>query len=388
MQHDICCNAQNLNLLSRCGRISTKIPARSSLSGLAFAGEHVLLQGSESGGDRRERGNQTLAKSPTTVAGAHPLSDLLFSPRAAFIWNHTRKSVAWMNPAARAAFGPRLEDFSASLPASLIRRFTQFTERNAGGTAKVKILGVPGLSCSIEILKLADGQDGLIVAELSEGEEFQSTPAPSPSRKPAKGPKKTLRKAGTAHRPAAPRTPPTLTAEEMRAFNAVGRKVLRLCEDKKHSKEAAAAMPLPAPSEIACSPGRPAHALRDILAAFDLVLFLSESLDIVGIQGRAARLGLRKAKLAGKSVGDLMLPYDRTVLRRMMKKLRGQAAYGSRDALLICGENGNAKPCRAILGRWEDGDAAFFLALHSMDLPARLRRPQRADSVAAARLAA
>ncbi len=174
----------------------------------------------------------------------------------------------------------------------------------------------------------------------------------------------------------------------MRAFKAVGRKVLRLCEDKKHSKEAAAAVPLPTPSDIASSPVRPVHALRDILPAFDLVLFLGESLDIVGIQGQAARLGLRKAKLAGKSVGDLMLPYDRTILRRMMKKLRAQAAYGSRDALIIRGEDGNAKPCRAILGRWDDGDAAFFLALMSLDLPARLRRPQRSDSVAAAQLAA
>jgi len=293
-----------------------------------------------------------------------------------------------MNPAARAAFALRLEDFSASLPASLIRRFSQFTERKEGGVAKVKIPGVPGLNCSIEILKLADGQDGLIVAELGEGEEFQSPPAPSTFRKPAKSPKKTLRKAVTGQRRAAPKTPPTLTAEEMRAFKAVGRKVLRLCEDKKHSKEAAAAVSLPAPSDVPSSPERPAHALKDILAAFDLVLFLGERLDIVGIQGHAARLGLRKANLAGKSVGDLVLPYDRAILRRMMKKLQGQAAYGSRDALVICGENGNAKPCRAILGRWEDGDAAFFLALLSLDLPARLRRPQRADAVAAARLAA
>jgi hypothetical protein len=328
-----------------------------------------------------------LAKSPTTVAGAYPLSDLLFSPRAAFIWNHTRNSVAWMNPAARAAFALRLEDFSASLPASLVRRFAQFTERKEGGAAKVKIPGVPGLNCSIEILKLADGQDGLIVAELGEGEERQSQPAPFV--KPAKAPKKPLRKTMTGQRRTASRTAPTLTSEEMRAFKAVGRKVLRLCKDKKYSKEAVAAVSLPAPSEIAPSPERPAHAVRGILAAFDLVLFLGESLDIVGIQGQAARLGLRNAKLTGKSVGDLVLPYDRTILRRMMKKLRFQAACGSRDALVIRDENGNAKPCRAILGRWDDGDAAFFLALLSLDLPARLTRPQRAAAVAAAaRLAA
>jgi hypothetical protein len=292
-----------------------------------------------------------------------------------------------MNPAARAAFALRSEDFSSSLPASLIRRFVQFAERKEGGAVKVKIPGIPGLNCSIEVLKLADGQDGLIVAELGEDEEFQSRPIPSTFRKPAKRPKNTVRHTATRQRQTAPKTPPALTADEMRAFKAVGRKVLRLCEDKKHSKEAAAAVHLPAPSDIASPPVLQAHALRDILPAFDLVLFLGESLDIVGIQGQAARLGLRKAKLAGKSVGDLMPPYDRTILRRMMKKLRVQAAYGSRDALIICGEDGNAKPCRAILGRWDDGDAAFFLALVSLDLPERLRRPQRSDS-AAGRLAA
>ena len=231
-----------------------------------------------------------MAKSPTTVAGAHPLSDLLFSPRAAFIWNHTRKSVAWMNPAARAAFALRLDDFAASLPTSLIRRFGQFAEKKEGGAAKVKIPGVPGLNCSIEILKLADGQDGLIVAELGEGEEHPAPPGPSTFPKPAKSPKKPLRKTVTRQRRTVPKTPPTLTAEEMRAFKAVGRKVLRLCEDKEQrSKEAAAAVPLPAPSDFAILPEQPAHALKDILAAFDLVLFLGERLDIVGIQGRAAR---------------------------------------------------------------------------------------------------
>jgi len=336
-----------------------------------------------------------LAKSPlTAVAGGHPLSDLLFSPRAAFIWNHTRNSVAWMNPAARAAFALRLEDFSASIPPSLIRRFAKFTDRKEGGFAKVKIPGGPGLSCSIEILKLADGQDGLIVAEVGEAAERQAPPAPSTSRKPAAAPKKTVRRtpAGSARqRRKAPKTPPTLTAEEMRAFKAVGRKVLRLCEEKKHSDNPAAAAPLPAPapsSPFESGALRSAQALTDVLAAFDLVLFLSESLDIVGLQGRPARLGWRKAKLAGKTVGDLLAPSDRAILRRMLKKLHAQTAHGCKNTLVVCDENGNAMPCRAVLGRWEEGSAAFFLAFISLELPARLKRSQPTKSVAAARLAA
>jgi hypothetical protein len=164
-----------------------------------------------------------------------------------------------------------------------------------------------------------------------------------------------------------------------------------LCEEKKRSDEPAAAAPLSAPapsSPFESDALRSAQALTDVLAAFDLVLFLSECLDIVGIQGRPARLGWRKAKLAGKTVGDLLAPSDRAILRRMLKKLHGQTAHRSKDTLVVCGENGNSMPCRAVLGRWEEGSAAFFLAFVSLELPARLKCSQPAKSVAAARLAA
>ena len=323
-----------------------------------------------------------MAKSPTITAGAPPLSDLLFSPRAAFIWSHTRKSVAWMNPAARAAFALRLEDFSASIPASLVRQFAKVTARRESGFVKVKIAGAPPLACSVEILNLADGQDGVIVAELAEGE--QAPPALPISGKPARRPAKTARKmpAGAKRRTAS-KTPPALTAEEMRAFKAVGRKVLRLCEDKK---EAAPAASPPVPSNGAVSKDQPAQALMDVLAAFDLVLFLSERLDIVDMKGRPARLGWRKGSLTGKSVADVVLPYDRAILRRMLKKLHGQTACNARGTLVVGGENGTAMPCRAILGRWKEGNAAFFLAFISLELPARLKRPQLVNAVA--RLAA
>ena len=334
-----------------------------------------------------------MAKGPTTVAGVHPLSDLLFSPRAAFIWNHTRKSVAWINPAARAAFALRLEDFSASLPPSLIRRFGQFTERKEGGTAKVKLAGGPNLNCSVEILKLADGQDGLIVAEAGESEV--RIPAQAPSRRTAAAPKKSVRKApsGTARpRRKSPKTPPALTDEEMRAFKAVGRKVLRLCKEKNHLPPAAAPLPVaPAPSPFgagALSPDRSAQALADVLTVFDLVLFLGENLDIVRLQGRAPRLGWRKAKLAGKTAGDLLLPFDQAILRRMCKRLSGQASKSSRDTLVVQREDGTGVPCRAVLGHWGEGGVAYFLALLSLELPARLKRPQPVNAVAASRLAA
>jgi hypothetical protein len=297
-----------------------------------------------------------------------------------------------MNPAARAAFAPRLEDFSASLPAGLIRRFAQFADRNEGGFAKVKIPGAPSLGCSIEILKLADGQDGLIIAEVGDEEE-RRPPAPSNAKESKSEPNKTIKKApaGSAKgRSKTPQTPPALTAEEMRAFKAVGRKVLRLCAEKCPNEPTAAGDPLPAPasSESPGSPAPLAQTLTDVLAAFDVVLFLGEGLDIVDVRGRATQLGWRKANLTGKTVAALLAPYDHALLRRMLKKLRSQTVYGSRDTLVVSGENGGALPCRAVAGRWEHENAAFFLAFISLEPPARLKRSQPTNGMAPARIAA
>ena len=57
----------------------------------------------------------------------------------------------------------------------------------------------------------------------------------------------------------------------------------------------------------------------------------------------------------------------------MIKKLNAGAKI-CRDTLVLSGEAGGSVPCRAILGRWPDGNAHYFLALLSLSLPARLKR--------------
>ena len=267
---------------------------------------------------------------------------------------------------------------------------TSRREKRAG-SQKSKSPGGPSLTCSIEILKLADGQDGLIVAE-TDADERLVKPVPCA---PTQAAKRAVRKtsAGTAkQRRKAPKSTPTLTTEEMRAFKAVGRKVLRLCEEKKDLPPSTEApLPVAAPSPFGSagpSPDRSAQALADVLAAFDLVFFLSDSLDIVGLQGRAPRLGWRKVKLVRKNAYDLLLPYDQGILRRMFKRLNRGASKRSRDTLVVRGETGDGVACRAVLGRWGEGGAEFFLALLSLELPARLKRLQPVNAVAASRLAA
>ncbi len=315
-----------------------------------------------------------MATSPLTATfGLHSVSDLLFSPRVAFIWNHTRKSVVWMNPAARAAFALRLEDFSASLPSSLIRRFTHCVETQMAALAKVKIPRGRTLGCTVEILKLAAGEDGLIVAELNAEERrlpaFHAPPPPPPG-KAAKSQKTALRKTPLRSAKAArkPAGVPPLSDDEMRAFRAVGRKVLRLCKEKKQGAAQPPAAP-PPPARPQDSPAPGYAALKDVLSAFDLVLFLSDGLEVVKAEGRAARFGWRKARLIGKPAAGLLASQDQAAFSRMIEKLDSPSTRRSRKALTLRAGAGNGISCRLAAGRWRQESAAFFLAFVALEPP-------------------
>src|SRR5262245_28723780 len=96
--------------------------------------------------------------------------DLPFSPRAAFIWDHTRQAIAWMNAAARAKFGLSLEGLSDALPKSLTRKFTQYLKNAESGKAacrsvKLRIARHPAFDCCLDVLELASGNHGLVVSE-------------------------------------------------------------------------------------------------------------------------------------------------------------------------------------------------------------------------------
>lgn len=316
-----------------------------------------------------------MAQRPLTLhAGIAPLTDLLFTPRVAFIWNHSRQAVAWMNPAARAAFTLRLDDFSASLPLSLRRGFARFAKKKEGGTTKVAIAGGPSLLCSVEVLKLADGQDGLIVVELDDKANglAMATPVSVKPRKKISGQKKTktqpaaLQKNGVS----------VLNADELRAFKAMGRKVLRLSDDKKQKPHALA----PQGPSHGPRPSAPLdRSMLDCLAVFDLVLSVGPALEILSAKGQPARLGWRKAALSGKCADDLTLRRERPILRRMLKRLHGSASQSAKATLVIQTEAGDEIPCRVMVWRAKEGEAAYGFGLLSLDLPARLK-PQTADT--------
>jgi hypothetical protein len=308
-----------------------------------------------------------------TASGHHAFSDLLFSPRAAFIWNHTRRSVAWMNPAARAAFARPLEEFSKSLSARLIGLFARHVDAQTVGVLSIKIGRGPAIRCSVEGLNLAGGEQGLIVAEAAADADLTPPPPSGVKRMAPKKPARKVRPAAAKTQAAKRTPPPALTEEEMRAFKAIGRKVRRLCEEKRRAndKEAGPASmrgsALSAPSAAQDA----TQAMKDLLSAFDLVLSLGDGLEILSVEGRP-RMGWRKTDLKRKSVNELFPSQDRAVFERMLKKLQ-KGARSARETLRVFDGKGESAPCRVVLGRPEESGGAYFFAALSLALPARLK---------------
>jgi len=314
-----------------------------------------------------------LAKRPlTTPAGQPSVPDLLFSPRAAFIWNDAQKTVAWMNPAARASFELCVEDFAAALPKDIVRQLSRLTDEG-GGTLrlKLKFSRRPPLVCAAELLHLADGQKGLIVAET----DGDWVPASAPV---APRPQRTLPRRKMGKKGAPLPAPVPLTDEEMSAFRALGRKMKRLCAEKRKRPAPITPPALPSirPETIASPP--PAE---NILQIFDLILLLDRDLDVVGVEGRAAIFGWKKAQLLGKPVLDLVADAERKIVRGMAKRLSAPRGRAAKETLLVAKGAGEPLACRAALCHWDGERAVYALFLISLELPQRLKR-SRAQTLA------
>ena len=132
------------------------------------------------------------ARPNKAIAGRDPFADLLFSPRAAFIWDHTTRAITWMNAAARSKFGLDAEELQARLAGA--RRLAQCFDAANGngktsGTVKFKAGRHPAISCSFEVIELAGGHKGLIVSEAAGAQEPANVvrlPAPPKKKTVAK----------------------------------------------------------------------------------------------------------------------------------------------------------------------------------------------------------
>jgi hypothetical protein len=321
-----------------------------------------------------------LATDPHTSAIGH-ISDLLFSARAAFIWNHSRQRVAWMNASARERLRASAKDLQDALTPGSVRRFTREFEtgtarRSGNRNMKLRLKGHGVFDCTLELFKLAGGDDGLIVTEREGGAKPKKS-KPPPYEAAAKFTSNSERQL-----PAGEKSVLQLTPEELRSFHAIGRKVRRLCREKLNAvvvatSDATAAKSAPPLGDPVLPPAvQDSPALAGILSAFDLVVFLGADLRILHLTGRAQRLGWKKTAMQGMAARELIHLSDRGIFERMRMRLTSPSAQPSRDTLLVRSENGGVTVCRAVLGVWAQGEANFFLALLSLTLPQRLKHPQ------------
>jgi hypothetical protein len=377
------------------GDFSTNITAP-DLSSLAFRPEHRPPAASWAGAAQPlSRQEETLA-ARLKKATADPIADLLFSPRAAFIWDHTARVLTWLNAAGRSKFGLGAEELQGKLAAPLARCFGAAAKQGkAFGDITLKAGLSPAISCSFEVLELAGGHNGLIVSESADVVRLPDPPKNLRSSSPKGDIANKLRgkeresakkrpivkpcaKRKNAPAPGPVRSEQTvsarqLTPEEMHAFKAIGRTVRRLARERQRSANGTLeTVPVP--------PVEPERAAADVqtmqallFSAFDLVLFLSEELVISQTEGRPQIAGWRKSQLLGQPAGRVLPPPEQTILHRMIKKLRTGSKI-CRDTLVLQGEAHSRVPCRAVLGHCPDRGTPYFLALVSLELPARLKR--------------
>ena len=335
----------------------------------------------------QSRQEEKLAARPNKAsAGRDPFADLLFSPRASFIWDHTTCTITWMNAAARSKFGLDAKKAQAALPARVAARLVQGFEAaqangKASGAVRFKAGRHPAVPCTFEIAELAGGHKGLIVSEAAATQEPANvlrlpTPPTPPKKKTVAKPSGKQTAAQTKRQPA-PSNPAApicqLTPEELRAFKAIGRTVRRLAREKQRR---ASAVPEASAAEapLQALPGADSRGASALLfSAFDLVLFLDRDFVISRTEGRPQQIGCRKSGLLGKPAANVLPPAEQAIFRRMVKKLEAGAKV-CRDTLVLSGGAGGSVPCRAVLSRWPDGNAHYFLALLSLNVPARLKR--------------
>jgi PAS domain-containing protein len=326
-----------------------------------------------------------------------PLSswaDLLFSSKAAWIWDAGSGEFIWASASARARFGEDLTGFRQSLPRPTLRRLkavSGFKRRplSLKEPLALRAADVQPVLCELEGLRLVDGRFGLIIREAS-ADDVTSPQSPSQRR-----PRNVLlpQPQGTKLRPkqaagtgAKQRSQPSLSAEELACFRAVGRRVRKLCAARNTQGQATADASVRS-SSPACelqeiTGGAPAprpDAL--LLQAFDAFVELRPDGVIQTVSGRFSRsAGWGMRSYAGADVEAFAAAQDQPRLRALLEKAIGEPARAVSGELMLQSRDGRLLPCRVIFGlRPTEGAlpphrGGMWMAVISLKMPPRLLR--------------
>lgn len=336
-------------------------------------------------------------------------ADLLFSSKAAWVWDAGSGEFIWASASARTRFGNDLIRFRQSLPRPTLRRLKAVS----GFKRRPLLLKEPlaldtgdarPVLCELEGLRLVDGRLGLIVREAAAEDVTSFHPPTKPSPRTEAPPRRQTnlrparQKAATG---AKQQAQPSLSAEELACFRAVGRRVRKLCVARCANTHASA---------NASSPSSPASKVREIrdeaaatrpdarlLQAFDAFVDLTPDGVVKAVSGRFSRsAGWGMQSYAGADIEAFACVQDQPRLRVLLEKAIREPARAISGELMLRSRDGRLLPCRVVFGsrlREEalpHHSAGVWMAVISLKMPPRLLRvlADGLDSATAGRCAA
>jgi PAS domain-containing protein len=311
-------------------------------------------------------------------------ADLLFSPRAAWLFDASAGQFLWGSPSARERFGADLAGFAERLPRSTMKRLLSISrfKRRPLIVTEPLVLGHGGesLPCRIEALSLADGSTGLIIRD-ARGEP--AGPAGLAQRQSA--PPKPAPRASTPVRGAVARdgaASPRLSPEDEQALRAIGRRVRRLCRAKQAERNepqaARAAMARPAKAAGSRDAAQCPELDARILQAFDAFAELDGQGRITSLSGRLCRAAGWSAR---DSTGLPLMAFaqgkDRSRIEALIARLQREPGRVASADLLFRANSGAPLACRVVAAvRCGDGraDPAMWAAIISLKTSRRMLR--------------
>ncbi len=287
---------------------------------------------------------------------------------AALVWDDNQKAFVWMDQATARAFPAGL----AALTAALWKRTANHLHRLSSGKSSpvrasivLKGKGLPKRTFFAEKLMLAHGHMGLVLSS----SPCASTPAGLAPVLTLLQPAPVALTAVFAAVKSSPERanclPKVLSADELRSFASLQRKMRSLCKARdtvksevaRHGATQAARKPVPAPRAIKLPS---AETLTNV---FDGFLLVDPSGTIVKAKGALRRLGWHAVDLNGSQVLDLVVASDRSAVTRAITKVKAGGKSMVHDTVEILTKRGTPIMCRLTVGPLDPAEHGIFVGL-------------------------
>lgn len=338
-----------------------------------------------------------MSASPLTAkSDLRSLPELLCSESAVFVWNDTTGAVVWANSSARQKIGTDTYTFAATFSKATRRRLKSFsapTRKRKPLDLKIKI-GASDVHFSAQPIEVAGGGLGLVLTEKLPQIDGAPVQPETPVAKHALSSPRKVGKGAPTQVPVVVRSPlPTLNADEMRSFKAIGRKVRKLCRDKLQLTKRVSSpdgVIAKASKRVTKKTATVTDPLRMLLPIFDLFAVFDRQGCILKVEGTPQKLGWQKKELVKSNIAGLLPDQMGKSLQKIISKITMQSIRHPYETIDIKVKDGTRMPCRMVLGRWHKPMESFFMAVitHQTEQRSKNRQTKPTPEKSFARLAA